>query len=116
MNESEKFLQTSLENVKGLIDVNKVIGNAIVLENGKSVIPITEVKVSFIAGGSEFGKDDKANYPFGGLSGGNISMKPTGFLILDSEEIRLLEIKKTSVLETLLLDEIPALISKLNKK
>ncbi len=116
MNESEKFLQTSLENVKSLIDVNKVIGTPIMSSEGKIIIPLTEVRVSFIAGGSEFGKLDRQNYPFGGLTGGNIVMRPTGFLTVEEGELSVIELGNKSMFETLILEDIPALISKFSKE
>lgn len=116
MNESEKFLQTSLENVKSLVDVNKSIGTPIKIEEGKVIIPLTEVRVTFLAGGSEFGKLDKQNYPFGGLTGGNIIMKPCGFITLEDNQINVIELKQKSALESILLEDIPMLIGKLKKE
>ena len=63
-------MSTSLENIKQMVDVDKIVGNAIKLEDGTMVVPICKVGFGFGSGGSEFGNNKKADdsLPFGGGS------------------------------------------------
>lgn len=114
MSESEEFLATSLNNVKGLVDVNKVVGTPIISENGRIIIPVTEVKLCFLSGGGEYGKENP--YPFGGATGGNVIMRPTGFLVIDKDEVKTISFDKRTVLENMLFDDLPALFKKMLNK
>ena len=73
------LMNTAMENLKDMIDVNTVIGETIELENGTAIIPVSKVVFGFAAGGSEFnmgtleqtkkqGVDEETKYslPFGG--------------------------------------------------
>ena len=75
------LMNTAMENLKDMIDVNTVIGETIELENGTAIIPVSKVVFGFAAGGSEFnmgtleqsrkqGIDEESKYslPFGGGS------------------------------------------------
>ena len=48
------LMNTAMENLKDMIDVNTVIGETIELENGTAIIPVSKVGFGFAAGGSEF--------------------------------------------------------------
>lgn len=115
MSESEQFLSRSLENMKSFIDVNKVIGNPIITEDGRIIIPITEVKLCFLSGGGEYSKEEKEKYPFGGATGGNLSMKPTGFIVIERDEVKAINYCKDNVIESLF-NEAFKLIHKLTEK
>ena len=75
----EGLMNTAMNNLRDMIDVNTVIGETIELENGTAIVPISKVCFGFAAGGSEFnagtpeqfkkqGLDEEAKYslPFGG--------------------------------------------------
>ena len=49
----ESLVDVSLDKIRGLIDVNCVIGNAISMPDGSSIIPISKVSVGFVSGGGE---------------------------------------------------------------
>lgn len=78
----EGLMNTTMNNLRDMIDVNTVIGETIELENGTAIVPISKVCFGFAAGGSEFnmgtieqskkqGLDEETKYslPFGGGSG-----------------------------------------------
>ena len=50
------LMQTTLENIKDMVDVNTVVGDAIAASNGSTIIPISRVSFGFVAGGGDYGK------------------------------------------------------------
>ena len=50
-----RAMQTALENIKDMIDVNTVIGEAVIAGNGNTVIPVSRVSFGFVAGGGDYG-------------------------------------------------------------
>ena len=47
-------MQTALENIKDMIDVNTVVGEPMVTGSGSTVIPVSKVSFGFVAGGGEY--------------------------------------------------------------
>ncbi|MEG2174842.1 MAG: spore germination protein GerW family protein, partial [Oscillospiraceae bacterium] len=59
-----EILEASLENLKKLVDVNTIIGEAITTD-GVTIIPVSKVSFGFATGGSEL-PTSKPSTPFGG--------------------------------------------------
>ena len=64
-------MQTTLENIKDMVDVNTVIGEPIEAGNGSTIIPISKVSFGFVAGGGDYHLSSAAadQTPFAGGSG-----------------------------------------------
>ena len=77
------MMQTALENIKDMVDVNTVIGDAIETGDGNTIIPVSRVCFGFVAGGGEYGSQDAHRLvtdnaqdnalPFAGGSGAGVS-------------------------------------------
>lgn len=87
-NKIQDIIQTSLENIRTMVDANTVIGNPINTESGTTIIPISKISMGFASGGMDFNakngeaaKDHAKN--FGGGGGTGLSIAPVGFLIVD---------------------------------
>lgn len=90
------LIDSSLENLDALADVNTVIGKPIVTASGFQVIPFSKITMGNLSGGGEYGdvkvvKETNA-FPFAGGSGAVVSMKPMGFLVDDGKNCRILRI------------------------
>ena len=57
-NRFDTMFKTSFENIKGMLDSNTVVGNAIELSNGTSIIPISKLSVGFATGGLDSASAD----------------------------------------------------------
>ncbi len=95
------LINSSLEKLDSLADVNTVIGKPIVTASGFQLIPFSKVTLGNLSGGGEYGdvkvvKETDA-FPFAGGSGAVISMKPMGFLIDDGKSCRILRISEEPV-------------------
>jgi sporulation protein YtfJ len=109
-----------MENLKEMIDVNKVVGDAVETPDGQVIIPVSRLSFGFAAGGSEFESSAEElkrstntninGLPFGGGSGGGVSLRPVAFLVAGQGEIRLMLIDRNAVIDRLI-DTAPQLIS-----
>ena len=109
----ENLLKSTMENLKEMIDVNTIVGNAVESKDGSLIIPISKVSFGFASGGSEFDlqHDDisRPDYPFGGGSGAGVTVKPVAFLVTKGETIRLLCLNQNSTCEKVI-DSIPQIM------
>ena len=93
-------MQTALENIKDMIDVNTVVGEPMVTGSGSTVIPVSKVSFGFVAGGGEYNlPQPDATRPFAGGSGAGVSMQPVGFLVLSPEGVHMLPAQNKLPLE-----------------
>ncbi len=105
------LLKISLENIKEMTDVNAVVGDPIKNIEGTIIIPISKLVMGFAAGGSEF-SPSKEKMPFGGGTGGSLSINPIAFLVVKDNEIKLLHLEQgTHVYETMI-EKVPELANK----
>lgn len=122
----EILMETAMNSIKDMVDVNTIIGEPIETKNGMVIIPISKVSFGFAAGGSEFKgetvdeykrkeKEEEVQYrlPFGGGSGAGISINPVAFVVVTKESIKVLPIEHTSAIDKLM-DYVPDLMEKAN--
>ena len=94
----ESIMTTTMENIRDMIDVNTIIGDAIPTADGCTVIPISRVSFGFVAGGGEYsvhhGRADASavqkDLPFAGGTGAGVTVQPLGFLVTGQDQVRLL--------------------------
>ena len=94
----ENIMTTTMENIRDMVDVDTVIGEAIVTQDGSTVIPVSRVSFGFVAGGGEYscGASSKAmdaaneRMPFAGGTGAGVTIQPLGFLVSNASSVRLL--------------------------
>ncbi len=95
------LIQSSLEKLDGLTDINTIIGKPITTASGFQIIPFSKVTMGNLAGGGEYGDikvvKEAEEFPFAGGSGAVVSMKPMGFIIDDGKTCRILRISEAPV-------------------
>lgn len=113
------LMQTAMSNIREMVDVNTIIGDPIEAPDGTVILPVSKVGFGFAAGGSEFdlssgnqGSND-SQHPFGGGSGGGVSIQPIGFLIVHGDDVRLLSTDNQNQLYDRLIDMAPSVIEKI---
>lgn len=122
----EGLMETAMNSIKDMIDVNTIIGDPIETAAGIVIIPISKVCFGFASGGSEFkgetideykkkDKEEEVQYrlPFGGGSGAGISINPVAFVVVSKDSIKILPIEHNSAIEKLM-DYVPDLMEKAN--
>ena len=120
----EGLMNTAMNSIKDMIDVDTIIGEPIETSNNIIIIPISKVSFGFASGGSEFkgetvdeytkkDKEEAIQYrlPFGGGSGAGVNINPVAFLVIQSNNVKLLPIDHSSCIDRLI-DYVPDLIEK----
>ena len=111
------LLEKAMENIKKMVEVNTIVGEAIETPNGTVIIPVTKVSCGFAAGGSEYAPKEKPineDLPFGGGSGGGVSIQPVGFLVVSASEIRF-QMVNDNVLWDRLIEQVPDFLLKMKQ-
>ena len=93
-NKVSGLLESSMEKIKQMVDVNTVVGDPITTPDGTTVIPISRVNYGFAAGGSDLpSKAQPAGGLFAGGSGAGITVAPVAFLSIHQGNVRVIQIE-----------------------
>ena len=109
-------METAMESLKSMVDVNTILGDPVETPDGNVIVPVSRVSFGFAAGGTEFesqkeSKQADGSFPFGGGSGGGISLNPVAFLVVGQGQVRLLPVDNTAIYDRLL-DMVPGVIDR----
>ncbi len=111
------LMESSMKNIKEMIDVNTIVGEPVQTPDGTTIIPVSKVAFGFGAGGSDIPVKaaGTSETPFGGGSGAGVSIKPVGFLVVGADQIKLLPVETypTGPVEKLF-EFIPKMVDKVN--
>lgn len=116
-------METTLKEIRNMVDADTVIGDAITVDMTKTIIPFSKVSFGFVSGGGELGdsvfnqnikpdENEELNFIGGGASG--VSIKPVGFIVCDEHGIKLLSAEYSSYADRII-DNIPHLIEEIKK-
>lgn len=108
------MVDTTIEKIKNLVDVNTIIGEAIKLDDGTVIIPVSKVSYGFASGGSEFsGKKLTDENLFGGGSGAGVTISPIAFLTVSrTGNIKILHAEPAISATEKVIDLVPDVIDK----
>ncbi len=88
-NKLQEVVQSTLAQIRNMIDADTVIGTPIDTASGTTIIPISKVAVGFATGGMDFNdkKGGAADVPqnFGAGGGTGISVQPIGLLCISKD-------------------------------
>jgi sporulation protein YtfJ len=121
------LMKTAMENIKEMVDVNTIVGDPVSTPDGSVILPISKVGFGFAAGGSEFvAKDEKeigvsrndalnatVAMPFGGGSGGGVSITPIAFLVVGASGVKVVPLDNQTHLYERLIDSAPQVVDKI---
>ena len=85
------MLETTIQKIREMVDVNTVVGTPITTPDGVTIIPVSKVSVGFGGGGSDFASKNPEN-PFGGGVGGGVKVSPVCFLVVKDGNVRMLSV------------------------
>ena len=109
----EGLLNCSLEKLKGLVDVNTIIGEPITAPDGTIIVPVSKVAFGYGSGGSDFG-GDKPKDLFGGGSGAGVNIQPVAFLVVKDGCVRTIQLSDGNNTVDRALTMIPELVEKVS--
>ena len=78
----EGMIETSLDSLKKIVDVNTVVGEPIKTESGTTVIPVSKVSLGYVSGGTDFATKRSNEKNFAGGGGSGVTIVPLGFLVI----------------------------------
>ena len=126
----DNIMKTTMENLKEMIDVNTIVGDAVETAVGTVIVPISKVSFGFVAGGGEYKEDpttkksnnmssnnpvsgdEKNDMPFAGGSGAGVSVNPIAFLVVGEDKIKLLPVQYNSTVDRVV-ELIPTVVEEL---
>lgn len=110
----EGIMDTTLDKIKQMVDVNTVIGTPITTADGTTIIPVSKVTYGFASGGSEFASKKMENDKlFGGGSGAGVTINPVAFIAVSNGEAKLLNIGNFQDSQDRAVAMVPELIDKI---
>ena len=86
------MLESTIQKIREMVDVNSVIGQPITTPDGVTIIPVSKVSVGFGGGGSDFVNNKGGENPCGGGVGGGVNVTPICFLIVSNGNVRMMPV------------------------
>lgn len=113
------LIRLANSSLKDLASVKVIVGEIIRLENNIAIIPISKVKCSFAAGGTEMSKNVKneglTKLPFGGATAGNLNIVPIAFLVVHNDKIEVLHLEDNTHIIEKVIDSVPGVVDKIKE-
>ena len=115
------LMETAMENIKEMVEVNTIIGDAVETPNGTVIIPVSKMCCGFASGGTHFtwkqepmAGTEESQPPFGGGAGAGVSVQPVGFLLVGDKDIRFQVVDHSAIFDRLI-DEVPQMVEKMKQ-
>ena len=106
------LMDTTMEKIKEMIDVNTIIGEPITPPDGTLIIPVSKVSYGFAAGGSDLPTKKENKDCFGGGSGAGVTIQPVAFLTVYQGDVRLVSVDREEGTADKLVNMIPDVLKK----
>lgn len=106
------LMNTTMEKIKEMIDVNTIIGDPITSPDGTLIIPVSKVSYGFAAGGSDLPTKKENKDCFGGGSGAGVTIQPVAFLTVYQGDVRLVSVDSEEGTADKLVNMIPDVLKK----
>ena len=106
------LMDTTMEKIKEMIDVNTIIGEPITSPDGTLIIPVSKVSYRFAAGGSDLPTKKENKDCFGGGSGAGVTIQPVAFLTVYQGDVRLVSVDREEGTADKLVNMIPDVLKK----
>lgn len=101
----ENIMQSTMEQLRQMVDVNTIVGEPIETGCGTVLLPVSKVSMGFVSGGGEYGEckaqppikragdamdGTEGRYPFAGTAAAGISLTPMAFVSTENGRTRVL--------------------------
>ena len=116
-NNISEMLASTMSKIQQMVDVNTIVGKAITVGDGVTIIPISKVHIGMGGGGSDFTTKSSIaakKDPFGGGMGAGVTVDPVAFLVIRGDDVRMLPVAEpASTTMDRLIEQGPELLDKL---
>lgn len=82
------LVESTMENIKKMVDVNTVVGEPIITPDGITLVPISRMTVGFGGAGADFAQSKG----YGGGTGCGVKVDPIGFMVVKEGSVRMINI------------------------
>ena len=107
----QETMRVTMEQIRGMVDANTIIGQPIQCENGTTVIPISKVSFGFASGGSDL-PTKVAKDMFGGGGGAGVTITPIAFLVIMPGDVKLLQLSVNASTPNAIVNMVPDVMDK----
>ncbi|MBR2280773.1 MAG: GerW family sporulation protein [Ruminococcus sp.] len=108
------LMDTTMEKIKEMVDVNTIIGDPITSPDGTIIIPVSKVSYGFASGGSDFPTKKENKDCFGGGSGAGVTIQPIAFLTVFRGDVKLIPVEKYEGAADRVVGMMPELVDKVS--
>lgn len=108
------LMDTTMEKIKEMVDVNTIIGDPITSPDGTIIIPVSKVSYGFASGGSDLPTKKENNDCFGGGSGAGVTIQPVAFLTVYKGDVKLIPVDKYDGAADRVVGMVPDLVDKVS--
>ena len=116
-NNISEMLASTMSKIQQMVDVNTIVGKAITVGDGVTIIPISKVHIGMGGGGSDFTTKSSIaakKDPFGGGMGAGVTVDPVAFLVIRGDNVRMLPVAEPAITTMdRLIEQGPELLDKL---
>lgn len=109
-------LNTTIEKIKQMVDVNTVIGDMIRTEDGTTIIPVSKISYGFASGGSDLPSkktEGASNESFLGGAGAGVTIQPMAFVAVSNGNARVLQLEPYNDSVDRAIEKVPDVMDKL---
>ena len=106
------LMDTTMNKIKEMIDVNTIVGEPITSPDGTLIIPVSKLSYGFASGGSDLPTKKENKDCFGGGSGAGVTIQPVAFLTVYKGDVKLIPVEKYDGTADRLVGMIPEVIDK----
>ncbi len=107
----QDLLAQAMQKMRELVDSQTIIGQAIEVSEGIKVIPISKVTFGFVSGGTDFATQKQKDL-FGGAASSGATVSPVGFLVVQNNEVRLIQLAEGGQTVDRVLNMVPDVVTK----
>lgn len=106
------LMDTTMNKIKEMIDVNTIVGEPITAPDGTLIIPVSKVSYGFATGGSDLPTKKENKDCFGGGSGAGVTIQPVAFLSVYKGNVQLIPVEKFDGATDRIVSMIPDMLDK----
>ena len=106
------LMDTTMNKIKEMVDVNTIVGEPIHSPDGTLIIPVSKVSYGFAAGGSDLPTKKENKDCFGGGSGAGITIHPVAFLVVYKGDVKLVPVDQKDGAAERVVGMIPDMLGK----
>mgnify|MGYP000910986566 FL=1 len=110
----EGMMDTTLEKIKQMVDVNSVVGDPITSPDGTVIVPVSKISYGFASGGSDLPSKSPEKQLFGGGTGAGVTINPVAFLTISGGSVKLLRVDPGNTSADRIIELAPELVDKVS--